>query len=191
MNSFSFDTISSPVFLGGLAGSVIVLGVIRCLDFAAAKAEAEMNYDRTRRCYFTRLATRVRIGTTAVLSFGDANRARLWNPGFLLTEVGPREPMAIAPFTFAWLCVLFDEPGLAVQVAAFGLIWRGCVDYCRSFSELPRQLRVRSVLLKLVWAGATGVWLASVAYLVLAALVALMILLALAGGGASRKRRSR
>ena len=188
--AFDFDTLQTGLCWAGFIFSGLVLGLIGSADVAAAAQERVTDYVRTRRCNVTRILTRVRIGLTPVLHLGAAYHLPLINPGFLLTEILVREPLAIIVPTFAWSCVLFCEPELAAEVAVFGLIWR-CVADSRAFAALPEQVRTGSVVLKVVWVCATGVWLASLLYLVVAAFIALLFVVGFAGAGASKKRRSR
>jgi hypothetical protein len=189
MNAFTIDTIYSPLFLTGLAASGAILAVIRHQEAAAEKAQLVTSTDPVTGITLYPRPNRVRVGVTPVLVFGKPNTGRFFSPTFLLCEVLTRQPLALLPFVASWLCFVADVTPWSGYLLGFGLVWRGVVDWSSLPKYWPTEERNRTVLLKLVWCAATGMWIASLVIFAWALILALFLVFALLAGGRSAKRR--
>jgi hypothetical protein len=191
MKGFEFETLESPVFLAGAAVSVGVLIALRIYEKEACDADRRMRDKYVNGNGRWHPSVRIRLEEHPLLKHGRPNTARFFNPGFLLGEVMAREPMAIIPVSLGWMALLLGSSEFATYCIAFGLCWRVFIDVVIEFADLPWGRRMGAVFLKTLWVAATGIGIATVAYLLLAALVALMIFLALIGSGMGQRNRRR
>ena len=191
MNDFEFSTLETPLFLGGCIGSCAVLGLIWYADLKAAQQEKPTHHDFYQHRNVVRPATRIRIGADPILSLGQGKELRLINPSFLLVEIMGREPFSVLPVTFGWFCLLLGEPVWAAMSISGGLVWRAIVDLFILSPAWLGDKKGSSVALKLAWVLATGVWLASLLYLFIAALLVLLVAVAFLASGTGKKRRSK
>ena len=84
---FELETVFSPIFLGGLAGSAFLLAALAGADQRAANEERTHDYDHLRRRNVLRTAIRIRIGPRSIMLLGWGGPARFLSPTFLLTAV--------------------------------------------------------------------------------------------------------
>jgi len=190
MTEPSFEMLSSTLFWSAAILSAGVLFVLRIVDGRGSLVEQrrEAFWIKGRRFLTQPVGVRLRFGSRPALDFGRPGSARFINPTFALGEILRREPVSLLGPTLAWLAVLFNEPVWAVGLATATLVWR--LDYdADGLTWMKPSLRRRTLLLKVAFIAASGVWYATVIYAGLLLLMAILVLLGFAGAQATKSRR--
>ena len=131
---------------------------------------------------------RVRFGSEAVLDSRPPAELCFWSPQFALSGILVREPASLLGPTAAWLAVLLGEPMWGAEIAGATLLWRVCYDFLVLHAMTPRQ-SMNTVGLKVIWICATGVWFASLIWVVFFVCLAVILLIGAFMAQSSKPRR--
>jgi hypothetical protein len=178
----------SPLVLAGMVGSTIVFITLLGLDHRAVVEARTHERDPLRSRPAGRTIGRLHVGNGSLIELGLTGSGTDFSISKMLSEVLTRAPGVVVPTTLAWLAFLLGEPGFAASVAAIGVGWRVLYDYFFGLAELPREVRVKVIAMRLAFMTSIGVFLGSMAFLALLLVVGLLIVAGAAASGGTRKK---